>query len=154
MAHSFTSLHTHIIFSTKNRDPLLRPEFKSRLFEYMGGIIRNLNGISLLINGPDDHVHILAKLPATRALSDILRELKADSTGWVKSQFRAHDFGWQTGYAAFSVSKSNSEAVRAYIAKQEEHHRKVSFREEYLNFLQRHEIEYDPRFVMEGEFVA
>jgi putative transposase len=154
MAHSFTALYTHIIFSTKNRAPILAPEFKPRLFDYMGGIIRNLDGTSLLINGPDDHVHILAKLPPTRALSDILRDVKADSSNWVKNTLGRANFGWQTGYAAFSVSKTNTEAVRAYIAKQEEHHRRVSFQQEYLDFLKRHEIDYDPRFVFEGEFVG
>jgi len=149
MAHSFTSLHLHIIFSTKNRDPILTPEIRPRLFKYMGGIIRGLNGTSLLINGVDDHVHILTTIPSTIAVADFLRDLKADSSGWAKSELGVRDFGWQTGYAAFSVSKSGIEAVRTYIASQEEHHRRVSFMDEYLEFLQRHEIEYDERFVFE-----
>ena len=149
MAHTFTCLFTHIIFSTKHRAPLLLPEFKTCLFEYMRGIIRNKDGTSLLINGPEDHVHILAILPATIALSDFMRDLKGDSSGWAKDTLGLADFGWQTGYAAFAVSKSNVEAVRIYIADQEEHHRRVSFQEEYLAFLKRHEIDYDERFVFD-----
>lgn len=149
MAHSFTSLHYHIIFSTKERRPALSAEFKPRLFEYMGGMIRGMKGVPILINGPADHVHVLAGLPATIALCDFLRELKGDSTGWVKNAVGVADFGWQTGYAAFTVSKSGVGAVREYIANQEEHHRRVSFKEEYLEFLRRHEIEYDERFIFD-----
>jgi putative transposase len=149
MAHTFTSLHTHLIFSTKSRKPFLRPEFKSRLFDYMGGIIRNMDGQSFLINGPEDHVHVLAGLPSTRSLADFLRDLKGDSSRWAKDSLNMPDFGWQTGYAAFSVSKSNTQTVYGYIAKQEEHHRNVSFRDEYLEFLRRHEIEFDERFVFD-----
>jgi REP element-mobilizing transposase RayT len=147
MAHSFTSIHLHLIFSTKLRRPLLTPQIKPRLFDYMGGILRNKSGASLLINGPDDHVHILARIPTTVAISDLLRDLKGDSTNWVHNELRIANFAWQTGYAAFSVSKSGLEDVRAYIANQEEHHRHVTFQEEYLAFLKRHQIDYDPRFV-------
>jgi len=149
MAHSFTCLFTHIIFSTRQREPLLKPDRKPRLFEYMGGMIRGMEGTSLLINGPEDHVHVLAVLPSTLSLATFMRDFKAGSSGWAKDNLGWHDFGWQTGYAAFSVSKSNVAAVRAYIAKQEEHHRHVSFQEEYLEFLKRHEIEYDARFVFD-----
>src|SRR6476620_8608081 len=119
MAHSFPCLFAHLIFSTKDRAPLLTAEIKPRIFDYMGGIIRGLDGSSLLINGVEDHVHIIAKLPATRALSDILRDLKGDSSSWINSTLGVR-FGWQTGYAAFSVSKSHTPNVHAYIAKQEE----------------------------------
>jgi putative transposase len=149
MAHTFTSLYTHLIFSTKHHAPLLHPDTKPRLFDYMGGIIRNLNGTPLLINGPEDHVHILTILPSTLALSDFMRDLKGDSSGWGKSALNSPDFAWQTGYAAFSVSKSNVETVRTYIANQEEHHKRTTFQEEYLEFLKRHEIDYDPRFVFD-----
>jgi REP element-mobilizing transposase RayT len=149
MAHTFTSIHLHLIFSTKNRRPLLTPHIKPRLFDYMGGIIRNKDGASLLINGPDDHVHILARIPTTISISDFLRDLKGDSSLWVHDELAQRDFAWQTGYAAFSVSKSSLEDVRTYIANQEEHHRHVSFQDEYLAFLKRHEIDYDPRFVFD-----
>ena len=149
MAHTFTCLFTHLIFSTKNRNGLLRPEIRPRLFDYMGGMIRKMNGKSALINGVEDHLHILAILPTTMALSDFMRDLKGDLSVWAKEAFDIRDFAWQTGYAAFSVSKSGVEAVRAYIAGQEEHHRRITFQEEYLEFLKRHEIEYDERFVFD-----
>ena len=150
MAHTFTSMLVHIIFSTKERTPLITSEVAERLFPYMGGIIRDLGGTPLLINGPEDHVHILSSLPATVALSQFMKELKGSSSGWANDTlvFRGK-FGWQVGYAAFSVSKSACESVRAYIANQKEHHRRVTFKEEYLAFLERHEIEYDPRFVFD-----
>ncbi len=149
MAHSFTALHFHIIFSTKQRQPFLTPDIKPRLFAYMGGMIRTMDGTALLINGPGDHLHILTTLPSKLSIADFLRELKADSSGWIKDTFSLPDFAWQTGYAAFTVSKSGIPAVRAYIARQEDHHRRISFQEEYLEFLKRHEVEYDDRFVFD-----
>jgi REP element-mobilizing transposase RayT len=153
MAHTFTSILIHIIFSTKNRDPLLTPDRRQRLFPYMGGILRELQSTPLLLNGTDDHLHILTSLPATRALSDLLKELKAVSSGWARDTLTP-DFGWQTGYAAFSVSQSAAETVRTYIANQERHHQRISFQDEYLQFLKRHNLPYDPRFVFDGEWVA
>ena len=149
MAHSFTCTFMHIIFSTKERRPLLTPDIRLRLFDYMGGTIRGLKGTSLLVNGVDDHVHTLAIVPATMALSDFMREYKAGTSSWAKRAFEIPGFGWQTGYAAFSVSKSSAPSVQRYIAEQEEHHRKVSFREEYLKFLHAHEVEFDERFVFD-----
>ncbi len=155
MAHTFTALLVHAIFSTKDRAPMLTHDLRHRLFPYMGGIVRNLNGAALIINGVEDHVHVLASMPATLTLSDLMKELKGISSGWVNDTMGLPGrFGWQTGYAAFSVSKSLAETVRSYIAKQEEHHRRTTFQEEYLLFLHRHNIEYDPRFVFEGTFVA
>jgi putative transposase len=150
MAHTFTHLLTHIVFSTKDRRPLLDADLKSRLFPYLGGIIRAHDGKALIINGPTDHVHILASLAAKHSLSDLMRELKADSSGWVHKTFSDRNlFGWQTGYGAFSVSHSNLAEVEKYIANQEEHHRKVSFQEEFLAFLKKHEIQFDERFLWE-----
>ena len=148
MAHTFTHLLTHIIFSTKDRAPLLDPELKERLFPYLGGIIRAHDGKVLIINGPNDHVHILASLAAKHALSDLMRELKADSSGWIHKAFPARqDFAWQIGFGAFSVSHSNLESVQRYIANQEEHHRKTSFQDEFVAFLKRHGSEYDERYL-------
>lgn len=150
MAHTFTNLLTHIVFSTKGREPWLNGEIKPRLLPYLGGIPRELDCKALLINGPADHVHILASLPAKTALSDILRSAKANSSGWVHETFpTASGFAWQTGYSAFSVSQSNARAVMAYIAKQEEHHRCMTFQEEYVALLQKHGIEYDERYLWE-----
>lgn len=150
MAHTFTHLLAHIIFSTKDRRPLLDAGLKERLFPYLGGIIRAHDGKALIINGPTDHVHILASLAAKHALSDVMRELKADSSGWVHKHFpNQRSFGWQIGYGAFSVSHSNAPEVERYIAKQEEHHRKVSFKEEFVAFLKKHDIAYDERYLWE-----
>ncbi len=150
MAHTFTNLLAHIVFSTKEQHPLITPDVKNRLHPYMGGIIREMKGTALIINGIEDHVHILSLMPTTIALSDFMRELKANSSSWVKQTFPTHhDFAWQTGYSAFSVSKSATEDVRAYIARQEEHHRRISFKEELIAFLKKHEIEYDERFVFD-----
>jgi len=143
-------LLTHVIFSTKERRPLLDADLKPRLFPYLGGIIHAHDGKALIINGPADHVHILAPLAAKHSLSDLMRELKADSTGWVHKNFPdKKSFAWQTGYGAFSVSHSNQVEVEKYIASQEEHHRRVSFQEEFVAFLRKHEIQYDERFLWE-----
>jgi putative transposase len=150
MAHTFTNLLSHIIFSTKDRMPLVDASLKSELYPYMGGIIRGLGGKALKINGPSDHVHILASLPAKIAPAELIGKLKSNSTGWVHKQLDDHrDFCWQTGYAAFSVSHSQCEIMDAYIANQEEHHRKISFKEELVTFLKRHKIEYDEKYLWE-----
>jgi len=155
MAHTFTNLLTHVIFSTKNRVPSLDAEVRERLFPYMGGIVSNLKGKPILINGPADHVHVLAVLPATAAPSEFMCSLKSNSSGWVHETWPTRaDFGWQTGYGAFSVSMSNLQDVKHYIAIQEEHHRKVAFKEEFVLFLRKHGIEYDERYIWEAEVTA
>jgi len=150
MAHTFTHLLTHIVFSTKERRPLIQGELKPRLHGYMGGIIRELGGHVVLINGPADHVHILTTIPASVALSDFMRNLKSYSCGWVHKEFAQHaTFGWQTGYGAFAVSHSNLEQVKAYVSSQEEHHKHLSFQEEFRAFLKRHGIQFDERYLWE-----
>ena len=129
---------------------MLTPELRARLFPYMGGIIRQLGGVALLINGVTDHVHMLASLPATAAPSEFVGKLKANSSKWVHVNFPdLRVFGWQLGYSVFSVSVSQKQGVLDYIAGQEEHHRKVSFQEELISFLKKHEVEYDERYVFE-----
>jgi putative transposase len=146
MAQSFTNLIYHIVFSTKDRKPLITDAHQSRLYEYISGTIRGLNGISLAINGTEDHVHLLAKLRPDRALSDVLRDLKANASGWMHDVFPdMKDFSWQRGYGAFTVSRSNVEKVQDYIARQKEHHQKKSFRDEFIEFLEANGIEYDER---------
>ena len=142
MPHTFTHLLTQIIFSTKDRRPFLAAKLKARLFPYLGGIIRAHDGKALIINGPADHLHILASLSQKHALADLMCELKADSSGWVHKTFpNQKTFAWQIGYGAFSVSHSNLPEVEKYIADQEEHHRKISFQEKFVAFLKKHEIE-------------
>jgi putative transposase len=148
MPDSYTNLLYHIVFSTKDRRPLITPEYEVRLHDYIGGTIRGLGGISLELNGTEDHVHLLAKLRPDRALSDVLRDLKANATGWTHDLFPVlKDFSWQRGYGAFTVSQSNIKEVRNYISRQKEHHAKVTFRDEFIQFLKSNDIEYDERFI-------
>ena len=148
MSQSFTNLLYHIIFSTKDRRPLIALDYQPRLYEYIGGTIRGLGGISLGINGMEDHVHVLAKLRPDKALSDVLRELKAGASGWMHDVFPdARDFYWQNGYGAFTVSASQIPVVSNYIANQERHHKKHSFRDEFIEMLRAHKIEFDERYL-------
>jgi putative transposase len=150
MAHTHTNLLYHVVFSTKDRAPLLDAELKLRLFAYMGGIIRELGGTALLVNGPTDHVHLLILLPAKLGVSEVIGKLKANSSGWVHREFPSRrNFAWQTGFAAFTVSHSQKPSVLDYIANQEEHHRKISFQEEFVAFLKKHEIAYDEEYLWE-----
>ena len=148
MSDSYTNLLYHIVFSTKDRRRLITPDYEIRLYDYIGGTLRDAGGISLELNGTDDHIHLLAKLRPTRALSDVLRDLKANASGWMHDVFpELSEFSWQRGYGAFTVSQSNVEEVRRYIARQKEHHQRVSFRDEFIRFLKANGIEYDERFV-------
>ena len=148
MSQSFTNLIYHIIFSTKDRRPLITPVYEPRLYEYMGGIIKGTGGIPLGINGAEDHVHLLAKLRPDKSLSDVLRDLKSNATGWMHDIFpELRYFSWQRGYAAFTVSQSHVEDVRRYLQRQKEHHLKISFRDEFIRFLEANEIEFDERYI-------
>ena len=148
MPSSYVSAHYHLIFSTKHREPTLAPAVAPRVYDYLGGITRGLGGVLLAAGGMPDHVHLLVGLGATRALSDILRDLKANSSKWVHETFpELAGFGWQTGYGAFVVSYSLLDAVKGYIARQEEHHRTRTFQEEFVLFLCRHRIDYDDRYL-------
>ncbi|MDA0767892.1 MAG: IS200/IS605 family transposase [Verrucomicrobia bacterium] len=148
MARSFPQNIAHIVFSTKQRDPLISGEMEKDLHAYLGGIIRELKGVPLNINGTEDHVHILARTPKTVADADFMRTIKANSSSWVKSEFPAsRSFAWQEGYGWFSVSKSNVAAVSEYIDRQKEHHQSRAFKDEFLRLLEKHEVEYDERFV-------
>lgn len=114
----------------------------------MGGIVREVGGTALAINGPSDHVHALTLLRASVSVSDVLRTLKANSSKWVHDQWPdRRAFAWQTGYGAFTVSQSNVDAVRRYIADQEEHHKQVTFQDEFRAFLRRHGIAFDERYI-------
>ena len=146
MPHSFVSILIHAVFSTKDRQPTLSPELSGRLFPYIGGIVRELHGTPLAVNGPIDHVHLLLSVPASVPVADVLRVVKANSSRWVHEQLpRQSNFAWQSGYAAFTVSASRLEQVRKYITLQQEHHRFVSFQDEFLTLLNKHGIQYDAR---------
>jgi REP element-mobilizing transposase RayT len=138
----------HLIFSTKDRRPLITDAYQPRLYEYVGGTISGLGGIALELNGTEDHLHVLPKLRPDKALSDVLRDLKANASGWTHDVFpKVNDFSWQRGYGALTVSQSNVEEVRRYIAQQKEYHARISFRDEFTQFLKSNEIEYDERYV-------
>ena len=148
MSDSYTNLLYHIVFSTKDRRPLIMPDYESRLYDYIGGTIRGMGGITLEMNGTKDHVHLLTKLRPDLALSDVLRNLKANASGWMHDVFpEAKNFAWQRGYGAFTVSDSNVEEVRRYIRDQKDHHKKLSFRDEFIQFMKANGIEYDDRYV-------
>lgn len=148
MASTYLSLHYHIVFGTKDRMPLIDAAWRPRLHGYLGGTVHGLGGIPEAIGGVADHVHLLVGLKSTHCLADFVRELKKASTGWVHETIeRGGKFAWQNGYAAFTVSATSREAVREYIAGQEEHHRVKSFREEYVAMLQKAGIAYDPQFL-------
>jgi putative transposase len=148
MAHTYTNLIIHALFSTKERQPLLNAEVKTEVLDYLGGTVNRLGGQSLVANGPADHVHMLFVQPSALSLADVMEKVKANSSGWIKRRWTHHrGFAWQTGYAAFSVSKSHVERVKEYITRQEEHHRRISFQEEVIAFLKKQGITYDPRYL-------
>jgi putative transposase len=150
---AFTCLNYHIIFGTRFRARLIQESFQEDLYKYIGGIVRGLDGSLTEIGGVEDHLHLLASLSPTKALSEVVRDIKANSSKWVNDHGRTPGrFEWQKGYSAFTVSYSNAPVVRHYIQSQHEHHRVKTFQEEYIEFLQRHNIEFDPRFLFEGEF--
>ncbi|MEP6669471.1 MAG: IS200/IS605 family transposase [Chthoniobacter sp.] len=139
----------HVVFSTKNRVPFLKDsELRARLHGYMAGVMRALGCDPIRVGGVEDHVHILCNLARTIAVAGLVEETKKSSSKWMKEQGATYqDFFWQAGYGAFSVSQSNVEQVRAYIAMQEEHHRKVSFQDELRALFRKHGLEIDERYV-------
>jgi REP element-mobilizing transposase RayT len=147
MPSTHLSLHYHVVFSTKNRQNWIEPAWREDLHRYLGGCLKTLDGIPLEIGGVGDHVHLLIGLRATHSLAEVLREIKKASSRWVHEEKGIPTFAWQEGYGAFTVSRSNIEPVRKYIVTQEEHHRKRTFQDEYLDLLKKHEITFDERFV-------
>ena len=148
MPRSYCHLMYHIVFSTKQREPWLRNEIRTRMHEYLGGIIRKHGGTALIVNGTLDHVHLLANLRQDKSVSDVVCSTKSNSSGWVHRTFpELAEFGWQAGYGAFTVSPSQLERTRKYITRQAEHHKKLSFKEEFVALLKAHKIEYDERYL-------
>ena len=150
MSHTYASVMIHGVFSTKRRQTLLRREIIPELARVVGGILRDRGGKLLAFNGTGDHVHLLAVLHPSHALADQFRDVKAISSRWIHERFPdLSGFAWQSGYGAFSVSKSAAEEVSAYVARKEEHHRTGTFEEEFTALLERHGIEYDPKYVFD-----
>ncbi len=145
MGHTYCRILVHVVFSTKNREPTIDPEWRPRLFRYMAGVARDEFGWSLRIGGVADHVHGLLQIKPDQSLSHAMNRWKSLSSGWVNREIKpAADFAWQIGYGGFSVSESIAPKVIQYIDGQEEHHRKQTFMEEFIGLLKRHKIEYDP----------
>jgi REP element-mobilizing transposase RayT len=147
MSSTHLSLHYHVVFGTKEREPWITSTWRDRLHAYLGGVIRDMDGVPEAIGGMSDHVHLLIGLKATHCLADVMRDLKRASSEWVHVNMSLPGFAWQEGYGAFTVSASAREDVAAYIARQAEHHRKRTFREEYLEFLRKSGVEFDARYV-------
>lgn len=148
MPQSYCCLLYHAVFSTKDRRPWLDSDIRDRVFQYIGGIIRNEGGIPLLVGGTDDHVHLLAMLRQDRAVADELRIIKSKSSGWIHETFpEMARLAWQNGYGAFTVSASQKKRVYAYIERQADHHRKEDFKTEFIRLLKAHDLEYDERYI-------
>ena len=148
MPQSLARLHIHLVFSTKNREPRITDSVRDSLHAYMATVLQNLGCAPVLINSVEDHIHNLFELARTVSVSQAVEEVKKSSSKWIKTQgANFAGFAWQAGYGAFAVSESNVGVVREYIAGQREHHRKKSFQEEYRQFLERHRVAFDERYV-------
>ena len=148
MANTYTSLHYHVLFSTKNREPWIIPEIEARVWRFIGGIARKHKMTALQVGGVEDHIHALVTAPPTIAPCQIAQYLKGGSSEWIHQEFSfLEKFSWQDGYGAFTVSNSNIPAVMKYIQNQREHHRRKTFQEEYLEILRANGIEYDERYL-------
>jgi REP element-mobilizing transposase RayT len=148
MGHSYVHSLFHCVFSTKERKRLITDELQLRLWPYIGGIARENDCKPLAIGGVEDHVHILLSLPSTMAIAKALQLIKGGSSKWIHETFpSSRDFAWQQGYGAFSIGVSQIENTVRYIANQREHHLRVTFQDEFIAFLQKHGVEYDPRYV-------
>jgi len=149
MADSYSSLTYHFVFSTKHRERWISSDVEKRVWEFLGGILKKKQMTPLKIGGIEDHVHVLVTAPATLAPCEIAKQLKGASSLWIHKNFpELAGFGWQDGYAVFSVSKSSIPEVTAYIQNQREHHHKRTFAEEYEAFLQRHHISYNSEYLL------
>jgi putative transposase len=148
MPQSLARVVVHLVFSTKHRQPFLDADVRPKVFAYMATIVRNLECECYRVGGVEDHVHLAIRLSRKTSIADLVRVLKASSSKWIKTQADyLESFSWQGGYAVFSVDHERLDRLLAYIDRQEEHHRKAPFQQEYIHLLVRNGIEYDPRFV-------
>ena len=149
MGDSFTNLVFHVVFSTKERVPFIKEDFREPLYEYIGGIIRGQRGTLLEIGGMPDHIHLLARFKASASVSTMVRFIKSNSSLWRNEQpERTERFQWQVGYGAFSVSESQIPAIQTYIRNQETHHGRTSFRDELIVLLRKNRIAFDERYLL------
>ncbi len=148
MPQSLAQIYLHIVFSTKQRYPFIEPNIERQLHAYMADTIKRAGGHSHLINGTSDHVHLLSSLPRTMTVAKYIEDIKRNSSRWIKNKSVEYKkFSWQNGYGVFSVSRSRLESVRRYIAGQKEHHQTVTFKDEFLAFLEKYGVQYDPQYL-------
>jgi putative transposase len=148
MPHTYTCLHYHCVFSTLGRRNLISADLQPRLCAYLGGVVKNIKGFPVKIGGAADHVHALVTLAADVAVAAAVRDVKSNSSRWIHQTFPAMSgFAWQEGYGAFTVSRSNLDAAARYVAAQQEHHRQMTFQQEFIALLKRHGIDYDERYI-------
>ena len=148
MANSFLSLQVHVVFSTKNRERWISPQVECEVWAYLSGIIKNQGGKALQIGGIEDHVHVLLAIPATLALSNLVKSIKGDSSKWISQTWPSmREFRWQDGYGAFTVGQSQIADTIFYIKNQRQHHQRKSFEEEYKAFLKVHGIEAEDKYI-------
>lgn len=150
MANTYTKIHLQFVFAVKYRRALIQAAWENELYKYITGIVQNHNHKMLAINGVEDHIHILVGMRPSQSISDLLRDIKGDSALWInESKFIDTKFEWQAGYGAFSYSPEAVKNVIKYILNQKEHHKNQLFKQEYLDLLAYHEVEYDPQFIFE-----
>lgn len=148
MSNTYTQIHIHAVFAVKNRVGIIHKEWKDELYKYITGIIQKNDHKMLIINGVEDHVHLFFGMRPTQTLSDLMQDVKANSSKWINERGFVKDrFEWQSGYGAFSYSKSHIPAVIKYIENQETHHAKQTFIEEYKDLLDQFEVDYDERYI-------
>ena len=148
MGQSLVKNYIHIVFSTKHREPFIYPQVEEELHAYLGGVCKNLECLPIKVGGYTDHIHILCMLSKKIALMKLLEEVKSHSSKWMKTKGDdLKNFYWQDGYGAFSVSSTDVDSVIRYIEKQKQHHEKKTFKDEYISFLKKYNVEYDERYV-------
>jgi putative transposase len=147
MSHTYCCALFHCVFSTKQRQKTIPPAVRERLWAYLGGVARRRGMKALAVGGITDHVHILLSLPSSKAISEAIRNIKSESSRWMREEGGTPRFEWQEGYGAFSVGWTQIEATITYIARQEEHHKRRDYQAEFVAFLKKHEIAYDPRYI-------
>ena len=148
MPQSLSNILVHLVFSTKNREHMLVKNIRDELHGYISGIVENLGGLLMKAGSVEDHIHLLLVLPRTCSPAHLVKEIKTGTNTWLKEQGEIwHNFHWQSGYGMFSISQNHKEAVMEYIANQEEHHKTVTFQEEYRRLLKKNGVNFDERYV-------
>jgi putative transposase len=148
MAQTLVNLMVHVVFSTKNRQPMITPEVEPELYAYLGGTAKNLDSRCLAAGGTENHLHLLISQSKKVALCHLMEELKKSSSKWIKTKGSAFQtFSWQDGYGAFTIGESQVEALKLYLARQKERHKKQTFEEEFMLLLKKYHVQYDEHYL-------